>query len=76
MKDQHEKIKGYRDLSQEEIDLINEIKAVEETVADLYSKVSRIGQVRWASIARTELETGFIYLIKAIAQPTNGMGAR
>ena len=24
MKDQHEKIKGYRDLSQEEIDLINE----------------------------------------------------
>jgi len=26
MKDQHEKIKGYRDLSQEEIDLMNEGK--------------------------------------------------
>ena len=28
MKDQHEKIKGYRDLSQEEIDLMNEGKAL------------------------------------------------
>ena len=32
MKDQHEKIKGYRDLSQEEIDLMNEVK---EMAADL-----------------------------------------
>ncbi len=30
MKDQHEKIKGYRDLSQEEIDLMNEAKTTQQ----------------------------------------------
>jgi len=28
MENQHQKIKGYRDLAQEEIDLMNEIKAM------------------------------------------------
>ena len=32
MDNQHQKIKGYRDLSQEEIDLMNEIKATQAGV--------------------------------------------
>lgn len=39
MKDQHKLIKGYRDLSQEEIDLMNEIKALAEQVGELTHKV-------------------------------------
>lgn len=39
MKDQHKMIKGYRDLSQEEIDLINEIKVKAEEMRQLYGKV-------------------------------------
>lgn len=35
MKDQHTKIKGYRDLSQAEIDLMNQIKAKGEELARL-----------------------------------------
>lgn len=35
MKDQHKLIKGYRDLSQEEIDLMNRIKIAEAQVLDL-----------------------------------------
>ena len=39
MKDQHEKIKGYRDLSQEEIDLMNEGKALAEKCGEFVAKL-------------------------------------
>ncbi len=42
MKDQHTKIKGYRDLSQDEIDLMNRIKAHAEETANLLSEVSTL----------------------------------
>lgn len=40
MENQHRKITGYRDLSQEEIDLINEIKAAGERLDALCTRVS------------------------------------
>lgn len=42
MDNQHKKIKGYRDLSQAEIDLMNEIKAKGE---ELRALIAKIGQV-------------------------------
>ena len=39
MKDQHTKIKGYRDLSQQEIDLMNRIKAHGEETKKLLSEI-------------------------------------
>lgn len=39
MENQHQKIKGYRDLSQEEIDLMNEIKAIGPQVQAVIEKV-------------------------------------
>lgn len=42
MKDQHTKIKGYRDLSQQEIDLMNRIKAHGEETKDLLSQVRHL----------------------------------
>lgn len=42
MKDQHKKIKGYRDLSKEEIDLMNRIKAHAEKTAELLSEVEQL----------------------------------
>lgn len=81
MKDQHEKIAGYRDLTQAEIDLMNELKAAEAMVAGLYQRVAVLcldnkdsGASRWASLGKTHCETGFMYLIKAVARPTNGLG--
>lgn len=41
MQDQHTKITGYRDLTQAEIDLMNEIKAEGERLRELINKVSR-----------------------------------
>ena len=82
MENQHQKITGYRDLSQAEIDLMNEIKAAEERVAGLYARVQQLVKedgndataARWASIGRTQLEGGFMFLLKAVARPTNGLG--
>ncbi len=39
MENQHRKITGYRELNQEEIDLMNEVKALEQTNLDLVAKI-------------------------------------
>ena len=39
MDNQHQKIKGYRDLSQEEIDLMNEGKELAEKCGDFIAKL-------------------------------------
>lgn len=41
MKEQHTLIKGYRDLSQQEINLMNEVKSKAEEVKLLVNKVSK-----------------------------------
>lgn len=72
MKDQHKKIKGYRDLSQEEIDSMNEAKALSEKVGELVEKLqgqSGLDQ-RWINTGKTDLQKGFMSLIRGIAQPT------
>ena len=72
MKDQHTKISGYRDLSQEEIDLMNEIKEKGEELGFLINKLASIPTLdqRWVSIGKTDLQTGIMALVRAVAQPT------
>jgi hypothetical protein len=80
MKDQHEKITGYRDLSQAEIDTMNKIKALANEVGELVSSLD--GPVmgahgegaffpdpRWLAIAKTTLQTGFMQLTRSVAKP-------
>lgn len=88
MDNQHQKISGYRDLSQEEIDLMNEAKALEseclafqKTVMRQLSEQEEHGTLedkqrlreafahRWAQIGKTDIETGFMALVRAVAQP-------
>lgn len=72
MNNQHKQIKGYRDLSQEEIDLMNEAKFLAVQVGDLVAKIQAtpLTDKRWASIGQTDLQKGFMSLIRAVAQPT------
>lgn len=72
MENQHKKIKGYRDLSQEEIDLMNEAKEKAAEVGLLVDKINALGSTdkRWVSIGTTDLQKGFMSLIRGIAQPT------
>ncbi len=74
MDNQHKKISGYRDLTQQEIDLMNKIKAkaaeVGELVAELQSPVCNHLDRRWIAIGQTNLQQGFMALTRAVAQPT------
>ncbi len=72
MENQHTLIRGYRDLSAEEIALMNEVKQAGELVGDLVERISATEgvDVRWASIARTQLQQGFMALTRAVAKPT------
>lgn len=70
---QHKKIKGYRDLSQEEIDLMNEAKELASKVGELTDKLMQSDKTdkRWVSIGTTDLQKGFMSLIRGVAQPTS-----
>lgn len=72
MDNQHRQIKGYRELSQAEIDTMNEIKAKGAELGELVDKVRAIEGVdqRWASIGATDLQTGLMALTRAVAKPT------
>lgn len=68
---QHQKIKGYRDLSEEEIALMNECKEMAVQVGSLVEKIFLVQTIdrRWTSIAQTDLQKGFMALIRSIAKP-------
>lgn len=96
MENQHRKISGYRELSQEEIDLMNRIKEkgaeLLELQAELVAHIKTQRQAcvmafvkvldqdeldridaaepeRWAAIGKTDIQTGVMALVRAVAQP-------
>ncbi|AVH90012.1 hypothetical protein AL480_03865 [Stenotrophomonas maltophilia] len=107
MENQHRKITGYRELSQDEIDLMNRIKAAGAVLIELQAElVGKLEQhytplveadfaskkrvddespenentaelrrfeaaepLRWAAIGKTDIQTGVMALIRAVAQP-------
>ena len=72
MKNQHEKIKGYRDLTREEIDLMNECKEMAEKVGGLCDRVRNETSTdqRWLKEGQMDLQKGFMSLIRSVAKPT------
>ncbi len=75
---QHKKIRGYRDLSQEELNLMNEIKTKGEVIGDLVKKLqdkavtaNDLESERWVEIAKMDLQKGFMALTRSVAKPTN-----
>ena len=79
MDNQHRKIAGYRELSQEEIDLMNEIKFKGKQLVNLILEVKSqelcntdmdAERVRWATLAKDNTETGVMQLVRAVALPT------
>lgn len=110
MENQHRKIAGYRELSEEEIDLMNRIKAAGAELLKLQGEVTthlRAESVkratkllkyrsddeceqavvareemdrfelaepqRWAAIGKTDIQTGIMALVRAVAQPAGGV---
>ncbi len=92
-------VKGYRELSTAEVDLINKVKEVEAQVLRLHQSVKEYLEatqralyipptertpteqhelitrwdeaepLRWCAIAKTDIQTGFMALVRSIAQP-------
>ena len=70
-------IKGYRELNEDEIKLINEAKELAENVGDFISKLhihhnqtaNMAIDMRWVDIAQTALQKGFMFLVRSIARP-------
>ena len=82
MDNQHRQIKGYRELSQPEIDLINEIKAdgagLRELLTEVHQKLDALHDPdpardaesrRWCAIAKTHFQEGLMALTRAVAKP-------
>lgn len=69
--DEKPKIKGYRQLEQPEIDGINFIKAKAAEVGEMIDRMQKTEgfDQRAIAIAKTELQTGFMWLTRSIAQP-------
>ena len=74
---QHKKITGYRDLTQDEIDLMNEAKALAVECGELINKIEGLhtdtGQhaidMRWLNIGKTDLQKGFMSVVRSVAKP-------
>lgn len=71
MENQHRKIAGYRDLSQTEIDLMNEAKALERKFNSLIDKLRSTAGLdqRNVALAQTHGEDAFMRAVRAVAQP-------
>lgn len=70
MENQHRRIKGYKELTQAQIDGINAVKELGMKVGDLCQDLqNKEVDSRWLAIAKTDLQKGFMSLTRSIAQP-------
>nr|WP_319552436.1 hypothetical protein [uncultured Vibrio sp.] len=77
MENQHRKIKGYRELNQDEIDLMNKIKEMGEELGKLCNELSAYHvetgshaiDPRWLNIGKTDLQKGIMALVRSVAMP-------
>jgi len=73
------KITDYRQLTEAEVALMNEGKALAEACGAYVEKLRQLNpnntdtpvDQRWVSIGCTELQQGFMALIRSIAKPTS-----
>jgi len=72
MDNQHRQIKGYRELDETEIALMNEIKATGAALGELVEKLTshQDTEKRWVAIGATDLQKGLMALTRAVAKPT------
>jgi|HubBroStandDraft_2_1064218.scaffolds.fasta_scaffold314236_2 hypothetical protein len=66
-----DQIKGYRKLNDTEVQLINSAKEIAIRVGYVCDALDRTSEIdkRWLAIARTQLQQGFMALVRSIAKP-------
>lgn len=66
--------KGYRALSADDLALIHDVKEHGESLRELIARVEKHNNAgseakRWASIARTHLQQGYMALVRSVTRP-------
>ena len=71
MDNQHRQIKGYRELSQYEIDLMNQIKEKGAELGKLVNELQNHDHTdkRWVEVGKTDIQKGLMSLTRSIAKP-------
>jgi hypothetical protein len=64
-------VTGYRQLSQAEIDLMNDAKMLAVHCGEFVEKLKAMPDTdkRWLAIGATELQQGFMAVIRSVARP-------
>jgi hypothetical protein len=71
MENQHRHIAGYRELSHDEIAVMNGIKGLGQQLEVLVETLRRKEfDQRWVSIGQTQLQQGIMALVRAVGKPT------
>lgn len=62
---------GYKEQTQQKVDLVNENKVLEERVLRQIDRLAAMEIIdpHWAAIAKTDIEKGFMSLNRAVFQP-------
>jgi hypothetical protein len=71
MTNTQEQVIGYRKLTEVEIDKMNRVKDMANQVGVLIEELMLDGTVdtRWVAIGKTQLQQGFMAVIRGIAKP-------
>ena len=71
VENQHRRISGYRDLTEEEITTMNTIKRFGESLGEMVLVLRQRADYdqRWVSIGATHLQEGLMALTRAVARP-------
>ena len=71
MDNQHRKIKGYKELTQEQIDLMNKIKIEGINIQKIINTLSSSDSIdkRWLAIGKTNLQQGLMAVTRSISKP-------
>lgn len=69
-------LRGYRELTEAELELVDRIKQAEQQVGALWYDVSRnLGaDVRSVAHSKTNLQDGFMWLVRAVTKPRDVFG--
>ena len=72
MENQHKHINGYRDLSQNEINMMNKIKSKGQELEILIDELCKTDNIdlRWVNIGKTNLQQGLMALVRSVAKPS------
>jgi hypothetical protein len=67
----HTPVTGYRELSKDELLLINKLKELENTVGKFLTLMVQQDGIdqRCLALGRTNLQQGFMWTIRSVAQP-------